>query len=117
VNNFAFFFSFVDSDYLLACHLVDQIKEYYPEVMTLAIGDGASKENKLDCICLHSEQLKKPETIGQFTQRNFRFILDIVAADSTISSVIKLDPDSFLRMKTFNIPESDWAGQINSGNF
>ena len=117
MGNLTFFFSFIDSDFPLACHLVEQINRYYPEAMILAVGDGASKENKLDCICWFDQHLKKPGTIGHFTQRNFQFILDIIAIDNSIESVIKLDPDSFVKERPFTLPQEDWAGEVNFGRF
>lgn len=110
-----FFFTFIDSDYLLANHLVSQIKEFYPASQILAISDGGSKDNGLDCKCQYRENLKKPGTIGLFTQRNFEFILENI--NSSINYIIKLDPDSYLRHNTVSIPDKAWMGRIKSGSF
>lgn len=117
MSNPAFFFSFVDADFRLAERLVSQIKESYPEALTIAMGDGAAKGSKLDCACWHGERLKKPGTIGQFTQRNFQFVLDMLDSDLSIASVIKLDPDSFLKRPFTRIPDDAWCGEVAQGVF
>jgi hypothetical protein len=82
--NFAFFLNFVDADYSFAQLLVEQINAIYPEKLILAVGDGANPSNQLDCICWHREHLKYSKRIGQFTQNNFQFILDMLDSDTTI---------------------------------
>jgi hypothetical protein len=117
MKDVAFFFCYVDADYLLAEHLVAQIREQYPESRIVAVSDGAAPENILNCTTLHGKHLKKIGTIGFFSQRNFQFVLDALGTD--IESVIKVDPDTFLnpRKRLTSIPADDWAGQANNGRF
>jgi hypothetical protein len=113
----AFFFTFTDNDYLLAKRLVEQINTFYPDALTLAVGDGVNTKNKLDCVCWFKKHLKKLDTIGQFTQENFSFILDMLVSDPTIDTIIKLDPDSFLKRPFKTFPEGKWGGETKTGTF
>lgn len=119
MSNIAFFFSFVDSDFHLAERLVGQLKNFYPTSLIMAIGDGAStsKHPGSACACWYRENLKRPDTIGEFTQQNFQFILDMLQSDPTIDSVVKLDPDSFLKRKFNYLPDEQWCGELNQGDF
>jgi hypothetical protein len=113
----AFFFTFTDNDYLLAQRLVEQINTFYPEALILAIGDGADPKHRLNCVCWFRKSLKKLNTIGSFTQENFSFILDMLVSDPTIDSVIKLDPDSFLKRAFNSFPNGKWGGETKRGDF
>lgn len=112
-----FYFNVINKDAQLASRLLAQISKYHPESNIVVITDGtipiASSQtiiNHPKVVFIESENLKKHQTIGAFTTRNFTLALTF----TTASTIIKLDPDSFLRKPITNvlIPEAKWQGLV-----
>lgn len=119
MSKIAFLFSTVESDFPLAIRLVNQINTFYPESRIIAISDGRITDfhslgkYSENIVLVEGETLKYSGVMGLFTIRSFQAALSF--SDSEF--IIKLDPDSFLKRRFKNIPDSDWAGNINSGSF
>lgn len=115
MDRLGFFFSYIDHDFLLAEHLIGQIRQHFLGSRIAAVNDGGAKDSLLDCTTLHGDHLKRAGCIGSFTQRNLQFVLDVFGDE--VEHVVKLDPDSFIRRGLSILPDSDWAGEVRSGTF
>lgn len=110
-----FYFNVINKDAQVASRLLAQISKYHSESTIVVITDGTISDfqtiiNHPKVIFIESENLKKHQTIGAFTTRNFTLALTF----TTAPTIIKLDPDSFLRKPITNvlIPEAKWQGLV-----
>ena len=110
-----FYFNVTNKDAKVSLRLLEQISKHHPESTIVVITDGLTSECQTlishpNVIFIEGEHLKKHQTIGAFTTRNFALTL----AFTTAPIIIKLDPDSFLRnpITSTLVPEAKWQGLL-----
>lgn len=95
-------------DVLLAERLIRQLRQWHPNADILAIADGVTPDGFAAYCTLNTvtyvpgDRLKPRTHGGQWTQR----YLELFLARSDATTLIKLDPDSFVYRAIANVPDS-----------